>query len=258
MRTIVTTIRSAAARPAIVGALCGVLGLSVGCQSGPETPSGNSGEAREAEVAAQAERIDQASGNPPAEATPGPRGAVDGPEGRQEQSTERTHNARRFYLLGVRYLSEQPPQVEAATREFQYALAEDPLFYKAHFKLGYTYYHRGQYEEEIAEYRKCLAINGRYLPALINLGHALLARDSLAEAREAYLAALDVEPHNAIARYNLGLIEFDLQNYDNSAKHLEMFLSSGQAETASRMGEEARTCLDRIRQYQRSAGGAPR
>lgn len=235
------------ARSLLACALVGASASFLGCQStepapAPEEQAEPKGQ-REAELAAQAQAIEQGQ---PAERS---ERLEELDEARRERDTQRTHNARRYYLGGVRYLSMQPPQIEAATREFQYALAEDPLFYKAHFKLGYTYYHRGQYAEEIAEYRKCLAINGQYLPALINLGHALLAQDSLEDARGAYLAALGVEPHNAIARYNLGLIEFDLQNFESSAQHLELFLASGQAETTTRMGDQARTCLDRIREH---------
>jgi tetratricopeptide (TPR) repeat protein len=222
--------------------LIAILGVGVGCQSSQPTESKDPEAER---VKAQADRIEQGSEQP----TLASRDRSSDPAGqRTESDLERTHNARTFYLLGVRYLSEDRPRINDAAREFQHALAEDPLFYKAHFKLGYTYYHRGMYQEEIAEYRKCLSINERYLPALINLGHALLAQDELEKAREAYEGALQVEPSNPTARYNLGLIAFDLRQWDESAKHLTAFLKSGQAETEGKMGDQARTCLDRIQQ----------
>ena len=230
--------------------LIAILGFGFGCQSGQpieaQDPEGD-------RVKAQADRIEQgAEGRGVDERQRADRAeerSVAGAAGqRTENDLERTHNARTFYLLGVRYLSEDRPRINDAAREFQHALAEDPLFFKAHFKLGYTYYHRGMYQEEIAEYRKCLSINERYLPALINLGHALLAQDELEKAREAYEGALQVEPSNPTARYNLGLIAFDLRQWDDSAKHLQAFLKSGQAETEGKMGDQARTCLDRIQQ----------
>lgn len=212
--------------------------MGVGCQSGqPERPEDDRAE----QVKDQAKRIQQQDVERDAERS-------EAADRRTDGDLERTHNARTFYLLGVRYLSEDRPRINDAAREFQHALAEDPLFFKAHFKLGYTYYHRGMYQEEIAEYRKCLSINEKYLPALINLGHALLAQDELEKAREAYEGALQVDPSNPTARYNLGLIAFDLRQWDDSAKHLQTFLKSGRTETEGKMGDQARSCLDRIQQ----------
>lgn len=221
--------------------LIAILGMGIGCQSSqPVEPKDPDAE----RVKAQADRIEGGKSSDDRHLGRRDRSASE----RTEKDLNRTHNARTFYLLGVRYLSEDRPRINDAAREFQHALAEDPLFFKAHFKLGYTYYHRGMYQEEIAEYRKCLSINEKYLPALINLGHALLAQDDLEKAREAYEGALQVEPSNPTARYNLGLIAFDLRRWDDSAKHLQAFLKSGQAETEGKMGDQARTCLDRIEQ----------
>lgn len=159
-----------------------------------------------------------------------------------------THRARRFYLQGVHFL-QQPPDVDAAIREFQLALEMDPRFYKAHFKLGICYYHKGQYELEITEYLKCLAINRNYAPAWLNLGHAYLARDELELARDAYQEVLNLQPDHRIALYNLGLVEFDLR-LPEARERLERFLEvDGQGE----MGQRARQYLDELRQREEGA-----
>src|SRR5690606_38281810 len=102
---------------------------------------------------------------------------------------EAAQRARIFWLQGSAAMRD-PQRVDEAIREFQLALQADPLYYKAHFKLGICYYQKGQYDLEIAEYKKCLTLNPVYVPAQLNLGHAYLARDMLEQAREAYLAVL--------------------------------------------------------------------
>lgn len=232
-----------------------------GCRSTPEggSPPEKVEAQRQDEVKSQADRVlagDGAKRAERGEARSGARPAAQTEPGsgdeRFEHDAAAAHRARTFYLQGVRFLSEKPPRVDEAVREFQLALEHDPLFYKAHFKLGYAYYHKGQYELEIAEYLKCLAISSRYLPALINLGHAYLARDQLELARDAYRRALEIQPDHATCQYNLGLIEFDLQNWDSSERYLQKFLASKRDETQGPMGDQARKCLDRIRERQES------
>lgn len=166
---------------------------------------------------------------------------------------ERTRRAREIYIRGVKLLSGNP-RVEEAIREFQQALEIDPLFYRAHFKLGICYYMRGQYPLEINEYKKCLAINPQYVPAWLNLGHAFLARDELEAAREAYEQVLDINPNHAVALYNKALIEFDLNNERESLRLFRQFLNvDGEGE----MGERARQYLTELerRQGQPKGGG---
>lgn len=163
-------------------------------------------------------------------------------DARFEPTTEAAHRARHFYMLGLRLL--QQNRVDEAIREFQLAIQADPLYYKAHFKLGYAYYHKGLYDLEIAEYKKCLSLRNDYLPAQLNLGHAYLARDQLEQAREAYRRVLDQDPNNMVASYNLGLVEFDLREFDRSEKHLETFLRTQTDDNT--MTEQAKRCLERI------------
>ncbi|HBP23703.1 MAG TPA: hypothetical protein DEA08_38735 [Planctomycetes bacterium] len=241
-----------------IALLVPVIGALAGCQTTPqEGPPPKVEAQRQDEVKNQADRVlaadrnDQREERARAERLAASTEPGSGNE-RFEHDAAAAHRARTFYLQGVRFLSEKPPRVDEAIREFQLSLEADPLFYKAHFKLGYAYYHKGQYELEIAEYLKCLAISSRYLPALINLGHAYLARDQLELARDAYRRALEIQPDHATCQYNLGLIEFDLQNWESSERYLQKFLASKRDETQGPMGDQARKCLDRIRERQGS------
>ena len=156
---------------------------------------------------------------------------------------ERTQRAREIYLGGVRLLAGTPPQVGQAIRELQQALAIDPRFYRAHFKLGICYYHEGHYELEINEYKKCLAINPGYVPAWLNLGHAHLAKDELEQARDAYQQVLDREPSHAVALYNKALVELDLNNSNES---LRLFRSFVQIDGSGEMGQRARQYIQEL------------
>jgi tetratricopeptide (TPR) repeat protein len=167
-----------------------------------------------------------------------------------EASPVRTHRARRFYLQGVKLLYD-PPRIDEAIREFQLALEMDTQFYKSHFKLGICYYHKGQYDLEITEYKKCLAVNRSYAPAWLNLGHAFLARDELESARDAYKEVLGLTPRNRVALYNLGLVEFDLRLFTEARTHLETFL---ELDRAGEMGEKARQYLEEILIRERAEG----
>jgi tetratricopeptide (TPR) repeat protein len=210
---------------------------------------------RNHEVQGQADRIEKAEARDEERASP--RQVTTEPEADQrfENDPEARHRARTFYLIGVRYLGERPPSVDDAIREFHHALQQDPLFYKAHFKLGYAYYHKGEYQLEQAEYLKCLSIKPTYLPALINLGHAYLAQDQLEQARLAYRRALDEQPNHSVCQYNLGLIEFDLGHWTVSGRYLRAFLRTAPNEAEGGMREQARKCLDRIREKPSQEGG---
>ncbi len=171
---------------------------------------------------------------------------------RPEHDPEAAHRARIFWLQGSHAMRD-PQRVDEAIREFQLALQADPLYYKAHFKLGICYYQKGQYDLEIAEYKKCLTLNPMYVPAHLNLGHAYLARDMLEEAREAYLAVLAREPKNAVALYNLGLVEYDLRHFDQSYDYLDQFLQVHEDKDGP-MGSRARMYLDEIRVKRQAVG----
>jgi len=151
---------------------------------------------------------------------------------------EHSRRAREIYLGGVAALQASPPDVDRAMRDFQLALAADPLFYKAHFKLGICYYLQGKYHLEINEYKLCLATNRNYVPAWLNLGHAYLVMDQLEEARDAYQHVLDLQPSHAVALYNKALVDFDLGNESEALRLFRAFLEVDDGD--GEMGQRAR------------------
>lgn len=69
----------------------------------------------------------------------------------------------------------------------------------------------GQYDNEILWAQKAINIDKSYSPAYINYGSALASKGKLAEARQAYETAAQLNPKSAIPIYNLGILA-DKQN----------------------------------------------
>jgi len=152
-----------------------------------------------------------------------------GPGGADPRDDE-SARAARLDALGEELLARG--QVEAAIEAYQAALVHEPRSYRTHYRLAQCYYHLGDYALEMAEYRLCLAINPRYRPALLNLGHAATAVDDLDTARWAYYAYLDLSardrarldsPADRSVLYNLAMVERDLGNADEAEALLARF-----------------------------------
>ena len=65
---------------------------------------------------------------------------------------------------------------------------------------------------------------------------------------------LDQQPDNAVALYNLGLVEFDLRAFDRSYDCLDRFLKVHQ--DAGQMGQRARMYLEEIRLKRQATEGS--
>lgn len=102
-------------------------------------------------------------------------------------------------------------------------LEVDPFAYRAHVERARCYYHLGEYELEISEYRKALAINPSYPAALARLGHALLGQDELEEARAVYWRYLALVPDDAQVLFGLSQLEAKLGNLPASASLMERY-----------------------------------
>lgn len=75
-----------------------------------------------------------------------------------------------------------------------------------HFWAGVAYGTSGKTGLEEKSYRTALSIDEDYLPALIYLGHNLLAQKKYSEALQLYYKAIDIWPSSQSALYNRSLI----------------------------------------------------
>ncbi len=103
-------------------------------------------------------------------------------------------------------LSAQSQGRAAAAREdYRQALAHDPNNKFAYFNLGTIESHEGNFGLAEQDYRAALQSDGNFVPALFNLAVRLTTSDP-AQAVSLYQHAIQVEPDNAQAHFNLGFL----------------------------------------------------
>src|SRR5262249_42302722 len=76
-----------------------------------------------------------------------------------------------------------------------------------HNHLGIAYSASGLIKEGIAEFKRALEINPRFVDALLNLAITLRDNGQTQEAKAKFAQALEIEPDNPIALSNLGQSE---------------------------------------------------
>ena len=69
------------------------------------------------------------------------------------------------------------------------------------------------FDDALAAYRRALEEDPYLVPALINLGNILYARDQIAEAQALYERAISIDPDVFEAHFNLGNIFHDLGRF---------------------------------------------
>ncbi len=91
---------------------------------------------------------------------------------------------------------------EAALREFELVLRDPnyPHKQKAYFNLGDLHMARGEARLVVEQYRKAVAIDPNYLRAQYKLGKALQSLGDEAEARRAYQEVIRISPQSDEAR----------------------------------------------------------
>lgn len=75
--------------------------------------------------------------------------------------------------------------------------------------------------EAIENYRKVISAAPDWVEAHINLGVALYQSGHLQEARQAFEAAVRLDPENGISRYNLGCVLEEEGRIDQALEHLQ-------------------------------------
>ena len=108
---------------------------------------------------------------------------------------------------------------DAAVAAFRGSVTKDAGNLLAHYNLGVIYQKRGLASAALSEYAAALATNPKYVPALYNSA-TLLAVTNPALAAVTYQQVLALQPKNAAANLNLGLLEVQLKQPDAARQHL--------------------------------------
>ncbi len=103
---------------------------------------------------------------------------------------------------------------EAAANKYRDALNQDPLSPIVHFNLGTTNYKRQNYEEALKDFDKALNSPDVRIQAksYYNVGNTLFRMGKLPESILAYQKALQLDPDDVDAKYNLEYVRALLKN----------------------------------------------
>ena len=101
--------------------------------------------------------------------------------------------------------TEQMGRTSQAFADFKAAEQADAGNKYAHYDMGYIYQQRGDAHDAAIEYRRTLAIDPAFAQALYNLG-VLEATSNPSQAISYYLDDLRLEPNDAAANFNLGVL----------------------------------------------------
>jgi len=91
--------------------------------------------------------------------------------------------------------------------------AQPALLY---FWVGKLYFHMQKYNQSLLMFEKAAQINPRFAPALYNKGVVLYTQGDYSGAEHAFTEAVDTDPSYDRAFYSIGLLYFELLEYDKA------------------------------------------
>lgn len=118
-------------------------------------------------------------------------------------STPSAHLANQMVAAGL--TAQRSKRTEQAAADYESAIRDDPYDMYGPFDLGTIYEQTGNAEAALVEYQQALRINPNFPYALYNLGVMYTGIDWVA-AESYYLRVLRVQPANASANVNLGVL----------------------------------------------------
>jgi len=109
--------------------------------------------------------------------------------------------------------SYEQAQWDESLQYFQDALLDDPENPIGHFNVGGSQYKRKNYEESLKSYEKATITQDVYLKqkSYYNLGNTYYQMNKYQESIQSYIKALDLDPNDADAKYNLELVRAKLK-----------------------------------------------
>ncbi len=137
---------------------------------------------------------------------------------------------------GWRFL--QAGDLKNAEREFETALKNAPGFYPAEASLGYVELAGRDPSAALPHFDRAVDANGRYVPALLGRGQALLALNRETDALFAFESAAAVDPSLVDVRRRVEVLKFRGLGQDLSAAR--------QAAAAGKLDEAARAFASAI------------
>ena len=150
------------------------------------------------------------------------------------------------------------PEPELAARLLERAVELDPLDHQAHFLLGQAFQKRGSPKLAAKAFERAIQLQSDAVPYYTELGRLLLSgKSGVGETvrAEAILAkAIEIDPTDASARFELGKLRMLQGRLDEAARHLRRAIESepefyesyyvlGQVLVRAKKTAEAKECL---------------
>jgi predicted CXXCH cytochrome family protein len=148
-------------------------------------------------------------------------------EGKQREAVNELVESLKIYpyflraltYLGIIYAQTDNPQIGAGVLEMATRLY--PRDQGAHFNLGIAYRAMGS-DKEIGEYKRTLDIDADYVPAYLNWGGALFAKNQYEEAIEMYRQGININPLSASLHYSLSVALSKLDRKQEADAEMEL------------------------------------
>jgi tetratricopeptide (TPR) repeat protein len=115
----------------------------------------------------------------------------------------RRNRARALIERGQAAFARGEPEI--ARRACEEALAGDPGNIVGHYLLGSVDAQAGRYDTAKHYLERCVTLGAQFPEAYIHLGNVYRLTGDLARASQSYRKAVHIDPHNALAHYNLGV-----------------------------------------------------
>ncbi len=151
-------------------------------------------------------------------------------------------------LVGNAWLRHQ--RADEAEAWYRRAVSANPAAAMNYYNVGYALAEQGRVKDAESMYREALHVDPRYLTAWMGLGMMLSRQGAQEQERavEAFRQAVNVDPTNPQAHYNLGALFGNQRRYAEAAREFEgtLRLDSSYA--------RARQALNQIKQLQEVRG----
>ncbi len=128
------------------------------------------------------------------------------------QSFEQLENA-----FKESYMFEKEGKYNKAAEVLQNVYNEDN--YEINLRLGWLKYSAGLFSEALPYYEKCIALKPLSIEARLGIVNPAAAMGNWTQVEKQYLKILEIDPHNSLVNYRLGLIYYGREDYQKAEKY---------------------------------------
>lgn len=97
--------------------------------------------------------------------------------------------------------------------------------YEINLRLGWLNYLSGKFKESVTYYQKAIELMPAATEPKWGIIYPYTKLENWTEVEKNYIAVLKIDPKNATANYNLGLIYYYRKDYINAKKHFDVSLN---------------------------------